>query len=123
MAHEPELYLTSSDLTGEWARLRACWIERQVAGPYHRQYAVVRIDPPGLPKDQNIPVSRILVSPKHEGTTLFPRSEDPLPVYVYTAIRPGAFDLNVISGDDVRIEAWCELYSNKLEAEQVAAGG
>lgn len=117
----PDFYMTSADLTGEWARLRSCWIEKRVEGPHHSQYAVVRIDPPGRPKHQATAVDRILVSPRYEGTTLFPRSDDPLAVYVYTADRPEALDRPSISSDDVRIEAWCELYSNRVAAEQVAA--
>lgn len=116
----PDFYMTSSDLTGEWARLRACWIERRVSGHRHKQYAVLRIDPPGLPKGQDAAVNRILVSPRYEGTALFPFSDDPLAVYVYTAQQPRAFDRDAVSADDVRIEAWCELYSNRAAAEKGA---
>lgn len=123
MSSTPDYYMTSTDLTGEWTRLRACWFERHVAGPHHGQYAVVRIDPPGLPKNQSAAVDTILVSPKHEGKTLFPPNDDPLAVYVYIALRAGVFDQDVISGDDVRIEAWCELYSSKEEAQRVATEG
>ena len=48
-------------------------------------------------------------------------SADPLAVYVYTPLRDDVFGRDEITADDVRIEAWCELYSQKEAAERVAA--
>lgn len=92
MSSTPDYYMTSTDLTGEWVRLRACCVEQHVAGPHHGQYAVVRIDPPGLPKNGSAAVDTILVSPKHDGETLFRLNDDPLAVYVYIALRAAVFD-------------------------------
>lgn len=119
--HTPDFYMTSADLTGEWAKVRACWVERRVSGPYHSQYAVVRIAPAALSKDSTEPVHCVLISPKHEGTTLFPRSADPLTVFVYVGVQPGALDREQIRGEDVRVEAWCDLYSGLTAAENAAA--
>jgi hypothetical protein len=113
--------MSSTDLTGEWAKPRACWVERRVRGPFHDQYALLKISPPGLPKGHTVVVDKVLVSPHRENTTLFPVSDDPLPVYVYTPTRDDSFNREEISGDDVRIEAWCELYSCKEDAERVSA--
>jgi hypothetical protein len=121
MSSIPDFYMSSADLTGEWAKPRACWVERRLRGPFHDQYALLKISPPGLPKGHTVVVDKILVSPHHENTTLFPVSADPLPVYVYTATRDDAFDCEEISAADVRIEAWCELYSRKEDAVRVAA--
>jgi hypothetical protein len=121
MASSPTFYMSSADLTGEWARSRPCCIERRVRGPYHDQYALLRIDPPALPKDRAKVLTHVWVSPRHEGDTLFPTSADPLAVYVYTPLRDDVFGRDEITADDVRIEAWCELYSQKEAAERVAA--
>ena len=120
MSSRPDFSMSSTELTGDWSRVRGCWIQRRVRGPYHDQYALLRIDPPALPKDHLTSVSRVLVSPHREGDTLFPINADPLPVYVYTSVREDAFSREAITADDVRIEAWCELYSRKEDAERVA---
>lgn len=122
MSLAPDFYMSSTDLTGEWARTRACWLEKRMRGPHHEQYALLRIDPPGRPKGRSTPVDTVLVSPHHEGETLFPLSADPLAVYVYTAIREDSFAREEITGDEVRTEAWCELYSRRADAERAAAG-
>jgi len=82
---------------------------------------VVRIAPAALSKDSTVPVHHVLISPKHEGTTLFPRSVDPLTVFVYVGVQPGALDREQIRGEDVRVEAWCDLYSGLTAAEDAAA--
>src|SRR5687768_16672380 len=104
--------MSSSELVGEWARVRACWIERRVWGPYHSQYAVVRIDPPAIPHGQTAAVERVLVSPHFEGGKVFPLSL-PIAVYVYTAVRPGALERWRIRSKEVQLDAWCELYANR----------
>lgn len=118
----PNFYLGSRDYTGEWARVRACWIERRLSGPYHDQYALVATDPPAPTVDgpSGEPARYLILAPHYNWTTLFPVSEFPLPVYVYEIRNSHVISSDRFQSSDVVTAAWCEIYSTKEEAERIA---
>ena len=99
----PTFYLSSRDYAGEWARVRSCWLERRLPGPYHDQYAMIRVDPPasGTGSEHSQLRTHVIIAPHSEGTTLFPISEHPLPVYVYELRVPVSAIVSSLEASDV----------------------
>jgi hypothetical protein len=109
--------MSSREAGAEWTKVRACWVNRRLVGPYHDQYALLEIDPPA----PNTGDRNVIVAPHSAGQLLFPPSEVPLPVYVYTLKRkPPGVD-KPLASDDVELVAWCELYASREDATRVAA--
>ena len=114
-------YLSSTDTNGEWARVRVCWVVRQMKGPFHSQYALVRIEPALVVAQERGGVSdHVVLAPHDVGTTLFPISGFPLAVYVYQINDPRLLKAATLSESDVSLAAWCEIYREREEAERVA---
>lgn len=122
MNSKPDFYLTSTEHSGEWARVRSCWVQDRLHGPYHDQYARVRVEP-GVPADKlrsGEEGDTLIFAPHHEGTTLFPLSGSVVPVYVYVATTANGQGGAEIQSNDVRLVAWGEVYKARGAADDVA---
>jgi hypothetical protein len=120
---KPDFYISSTEHAGEWAHVRSAWIEDRVHGPYHDQYARIRVDPVvPVESESGEELDTLIIAPHHVGTTLFPLSGPVVPVYIYVPITQDGRQSARIQGEDVRLEAWGEAYTTRRAADEAGRG-
>lgn len=67
------------------------------------------------------PHGSALLLPHSEGTSLFPISEYPLPVYIFRALNDGIFKGLPASSDSLELTAWGEIYDTRDNAEALGS--
>lgn len=117
--HLPDWFLGSSEQRGDFARVRACWVEKVLRGPDKREYLLVRVEPPviGQPFGMggaDIPI--IVVAPRHRGATLSPLTGDGTAVQVYLPRRGVDVQTGSFGQDDLELVAWGEVYRSAVAA-------
>lgn len=113
--HEP-VFLTSLE-SRRFEPVRECRLVRRLRFDTGKDCALVRITPPVSGQDFDIgeDIETVIVSMRHEGTSLFPISEYPLFVFIGRLIgRPPAS--KTIARDDVQVIGWGELYASEDDA-------
>ena len=115
----PDFFLSSPD-SNIFAEPRACWIKDRIVGPYRDDGVWVVIEPALLGQkfglgDKNI--MRLILFPRHKGTTLLPVSEWPIHVYVLRAIDEAIFQRGQFSAKEALELAWGALYRTYEEAK------
>jgi hypothetical protein len=123
MFGKKNIFLTSTEHTGEWARLRRCSIIGKLADDEGRDYLWVRVDPPVIGQTYGLgeqDLSDLLLLPHFERASLFPISQYPMPVYILRALEQGVFQGLPLSADKLGLAAWGELYDSRRKAEAVA---
>lgn len=105
-------YLVSTELR-EAYEPRACHIIRRLRSELRDDLALVEIDPP-LPRntyDTEDEISQLILATRHEGTTLFPISNMPLPVYICRISDDVDLKQEVVQSGDISIIDWGEIIS------------
>ncbi len=117
------LFLSSADQRGDWASVRRCAVIGKITDDKGRDYLWVRVDPPVIGQPYGLgsrEISDLLLLPHYEGTSLFPISGFPLPVYIYRALDEGLFKGLHDSSNELQLAAWGEIYQTKEQAEKSA---
>jgi hypothetical protein len=117
-----DFFLGSSDSRGDFARARAAWARARLMGPHKAEYLWIRFEPPLVGQAFGLggrDIHDLILSPHHEGSTLFPINEFPLHVYIHRALNDRLFEQLSFDKDDVSMEAWGELYPT-LDAAKAA---
>ena len=117
---EPDFYMSSRENDGGWEHVRKCWRGQRLAGLRGGEYLSITVDLPTPPTKGNVPSLDLIISPHVSGTSLFPVSKWPFPVYVYRVLRPDALKKGTIDSSDVLMVAWCEIY-NSFESANATA--
>jgi hypothetical protein len=123
MFGKKNIFLTSTEHTGEWARVRCCSIVGKLADDEGRDYLWMRVDPPVIYQPYGLgdrDLSDLLLLPHFEGASLFPISQYPMPVYIFRALDQGVFQGLPLSAKKLELAAWGELYDSRRKAEAVA---
>lgn len=118
------IFLASAEHRGEWSRVRRCSIVGRITDVEGRNYLWVRVDPPVIGQPYglgNRDIADLLLLPHYEGTSLFPMSKFPLPVYIFRALDDGIFKDLPASSKYLQLAAWGEIYQTREEAEAVAS--
>ena len=63
----------------------------------------------------------LILAPHSAGSTIFPLHEFPLRVYVYRLRNRKLLHAEEFQGSEVILAAWCEIYRNREDAEEIAA--
>jgi hypothetical protein len=67
-------------------------------------------------KPHEAAMAQLVLAPHSTGTTLFPVSAFPLPVYVYRILNETIVEGGVLTNSDVELVAWCEIYRTAEDA-------
>ncbi len=118
MEQSPNFFLSSA---GEYKLLsepRACWTKARLCDPVRDDYMIVEIDPVliGQPfglGDQDI--SRLILSTRHQGCTLYPATEWPSHVYVSRILDEAVLQTLSFTKNQVELIAWAMIFPT-LEA-------
>lgn len=105
---KPDFFLTTEGEYSPLAEPRACWNRGRLRDDRRDDYMLVEIDPPFVDPLAGIAqaTSRLLLSSKFEGTSIYEKIRAPLPVYVahildHSIIRSGYF-----GKEQVALIAW-----------------
>lgn len=119
MITRPDFYL---DLTeeGDLRELRSCWSRGTVKDAGGKDYLVVEILPPIIGQKYGLgdkDISRVLLSPRHQGHSLFPITGWPEFVYVARLVDESALASGTVTDDQVELILWGILHRSEADAE------
>jgi len=118
----PDFYLISTETYNKFEP-RACYIEKRIpAANRQDDFMLVWIEPEiyGIPFGIKNDIEEVVLATRLEGQTLFPINEWPLYVYVCHITNKNWKQGDSLTGDDLAIILWGEIYMTKDEAESVA---
>ena len=119
-----ETYYLSSLDSLRFEPVRKCRFERTLAFDSGKAAVEVRLDPGvvGQEFDRDSDIVNVVLSARHEGTSVDPVSE--FPCFVFIAIPRAGFDRlkTPIRSDDLQVIGWGELYRTRADAERHAFG-
>lgn len=112
------VFFLSAD--GEYAPLRdprACWVEERMSDGYRDDYMRLQIEPSliGQPFGVTGDIDQLLISSKWEGTTLYPISRWPMPVYIFRILDETIIGTGSFLKGQVEMIAWGLIYNAKEE--------
>jgi len=115
----PDFYISSAEHRGEWAKPRAAFVERVSPDRQGVGHVWVRISPSAEIAGEL--VDELVIGPHFEGSSVWPVSRFPVPVYVYVPKAEDNPTHEVFDPADYSLVAWGELYEKRADAERVAA--
>lgn len=119
----PDFYLTTAGKNDSLASPRACWRKARLADDSRDDYLLVEIDPPLIGQKYGLgaeDIGHLLLSSKFESFSLFPVDHWPCPVYVTRILDDSILDTLTLTGDQVEMIAWGEIFLTLEEARAVA---
>ena len=117
---KPDFYLSSTEHT-TYSLPRACRIVSIIKDPHGSQGVRVVIDPPVIGQQYGLggkDISELLFFPRFVGSTLPPKNEWPVDVYICRILSDLPLAQSKIAPTDVEMVAWAELYPTLEEAER-----
>lgn len=121
----PAFYLGSTELSGDFARARACRIRDRLRGPDAREYLWVRVSPPVIGQPFGLggrDIEDLVLAPRYMGAVLSPPSEHPLAVQIYIARNDSILRAGQFTAGDVEMVAWGEVYQSEALAAKAGRG-
>ena len=115
----PDFFLGSPD-SNIFTEPRACWTRGRITGPYRDDGVWVVIEPALIGQKFGLgdkDITRLILFPRHKGTTLLPVSEWPIHAYVLRAVDEAVFQRGKFSAKEVVELAWGALYRTYEEAK------
>lgn len=119
MATRPDFYLDPTE-NGDLRELRSCWRRGTLKDTRGTEYLVVEISPPIIGQGYGLgekDISRVLLSPRHQGHSLFPITSWPEFVYVTRLVDESALASGTATDNQVEMILWGVLYSSRAAAE------
>jgi hypothetical protein len=117
----PDFYLSAAgEMTGDMALIRACRVRGRLHDQFHREHMLIHVDPPVIGQPYGLgarDLTRLIVTARFVGFTLFPISEWPCHVYVSRMLDEGITGSSAFTGEQVEIIAWAWLYRTIAEAK------
>jgi len=120
MSKTIDFYLTTAEEYGLLSLPRACRQLGRFADVNRDDYMLVEIDPPLIGQSFGLgdkDITRLLLSTRHQGHSLFPIDEWPAHVYVTRLLDQKVISNNRFSAQQVELIAWGLLFRNYSEAE------
>jgi hypothetical protein len=121
---KPAFYLTTAGEYKLLSKPRACRFIRRLHDVNRDDYMLVSIDPPligqsfGLGGDD---VTKLLLSSRHQGLTLYPVSKWPTYVYVARVVDPKVLGAESFTREQVQLIAWGMVFDDLPKANERAA--
>jgi len=118
----PAFFLSAA---GEYKPLsspRACWVEARLRNVARDDYMLVRIDPPVQVQARGITkqIAHVILLARYVGYSLFPISEWPSYVYVYTVLDPIIIKTRELDHHQVEMLAWGMIFPTRADAIKAA---
>jgi hypothetical protein len=123
MQDEADFFLGSSEHRNDWSRVRSCWIVAYSLMDDGRECALVDLAPPVIGQTYgqgDVDIVTVIIVPRWQNFRLGQSVDKPIPVLVYRPLKPLRRVPEVIRNSDIRLAAWCELYSSAEQAERAA---
>lgn len=98
---------------------RSCWFVKRIAMERGRDLLLMRIDPPLVGQKYGLgghDLDFVLITPRHQGDSLFPINEWPLYVHVARPLVHDPENRDALRSDEMELIAWAELYRTEEEA-------
>lgn len=112
-------FLSSLDST-RFEPVRECTVERLLTFDTGKAALVARLTPGVVGQDLDLgpDVERVVLTARHEGTSV--DAVDTFPCFVFVAIPhdPDAALVGPVRADDLRVIGWGELYRTRADAER-----
>lgn len=104
------MYLTSTELRDPYTP-RECRVIRRLRSELRDDLALVELEPPLPANVYNTPedLRQVILAARHEGTSLFPVTEWPLPVYICALRSKTPPEEDTINSADLTIFDWGEV--------------
>lgn len=120
----PEIfYLTTAGEYSLLSRPRACRVLRRLRDDRRDDYMLVEITPALIGQSFGLgaqDVTKLILSTRHQGHTLFPIDEWPVYVYVARPVEEKVIEAGVFGREQVQLIAWGMLFQNYEDAEKEA---
>lgn len=114
----PDFYIASTE-GYEMEEPHSCWAVKRMAMEQGRDLLLTRIDPPLVGQKYGLgdrDVDLVLITPRHQGGSLFPINEWPLYVHVARPLVDDPRSRDDLRSDEMELIAWAELYRTEEEA-------
>jgi hypothetical protein len=123
MDRAPDFFMSTAGEYGPLAAPRACWERARLRDSVRDDHMVIDIEP--VLEGQSFglgatDITRLILSARHRGQTLYPVSEWPLFVYVARIVDNAVLDTGTITRGQVELIAWGELFRTREEALDLA---
>jgi hypothetical protein len=123
MDRAPDFFMSTAGEYSPLAAPRACWQRARLRDAVRDDYMLVEIEP--ALKDRRFglgatDITRLLLSTRHRGQTLFPVSEWPSSVYVTRIVDDTVLDTGMFTPGQVELIAWGALFRTREEAWDLA---
>jgi hypothetical protein len=131
----PDFYLGSTEHCGDWARARACWLERRfewkpswlerfTRRKRGREYILITVDPPVIGQPYGMgdkDIVALVLAPRYASVP-FPESINRrTDVLVYRILNASVLTQQIARASDLVLEAWGEVYPTLRAAEEAAS--
>jgi len=117
---KPIFYLTTAGEYQLLSKPRACWFIRRMWDANRDDYMLVRIEPPLIGQSFGLggeDITELLLSTRHEGSSLYPVTEWPTYVYVARLAEPTVRDAARFDRGQVQLIAWGMLFGSLQDAQ------
>jgi hypothetical protein len=122
MVVHPDFFLDPTE-DGDLRELRSCWSRGTLKDANDTEYLVVEISPPIIGQGYGLgdkDISLVLLSPRHQGHSLFPVTAWPEFVYVARLVDESALASGTATDEQVELILWGVLHRSRAAAEAAA---
>ena len=116
----PDFFLSAAGEYKPLSQPRACWTKARLRDPVRDDYMLIEIDPVLIGQPFGLgdkDVSRLILSSRHQGYTLYPVTEWPSHVYVTRILDEAVLQTLSFSKGQVELIAWAMIFRTMEEAE------
>jgi hypothetical protein len=119
MKRSPDFFLSSA---GEYKLLsepRACWGKARLRDNLRDDYMLIEIEPPLMGQGFGLggnDITKLIISTRHQGYTLYPITEWPSFVYVIRILDEAILKTLFFSKDQVELIAWAMIFPTREAA-------
>lgn len=114
----PDFYLASSEGYGLESP-RGCKRVKRMISTSQNDLMLIEIDPPLIGQKYGLggrDINHVIISPRHQGSSLFPISEWPTFVHVARPLIDNIENCDVLAENEFELIAWAEIYQTEEEA-------
>lgn len=123
MDRAPDFFMSTAGEYGPLAAPRACWARARLRDTVRDDYMLIDIEP--VLEGQSFglgaaDITRLVISSRLRGQTLYPISEWPLSVYVARVVDDIVLESHAFTREQVELIAWGTLFHTREEASEQA---
>lgn len=120
MKRPPNFLISAAgETTGDLAITRGCWARGRLCDDVRDDYMLIEVDPPVIGQTYGLggqDITNLIISAHLQGSTLFPVSEWPCPVYIARILDPSIVETLRFKKDQVELIAWGPIFPELDEA-------